>query len=132
VIACGEQFRAFAEAGLGPFPADAIFVAQLSRDFETRSVVAFHDWRRGDVTASLVGGGFAPAFIRACFRLVFETWGFNRVTAHCDPKRERLIKAYERMGFQVEGLIRKGDDGADLLLLGLLKEDFRYEPKQTI
>ena len=129
MIDAGEKFRAFAADRLGPFPDDAQFIAQVATDGATRSVIVFHDWRRGDATVSLAGGHFAPEFIRCAFRAAFGFWKLNRVTAHVCPSRERLLRMYQAIGFQVEGYIRAGDDGNDLIALGLLPEDFRYEPK---
>jgi len=132
MIDAGEEYRAFIEERLGEFPQDAQFIAQVTADGKTRSVIAFYNWQRGDVTVSLAGGNFAPEFIRCAFRAAFDFWKLNRVTAFVYPERKRLLKMYQAIGFQVEGLIRAGDEGKDLIALGLLPKEFNYVPKSQV
>lgn len=58
--------------------------------------------------------------------------GLRRFTVATTPSNTRAQKLNELMGFKREGLLRRAaPNGDDLILYGILQEDFRYPTKTT-
>ena len=62
--------------------------------------------------------------LKRLFHWFFDDMGLVRMTARIAPDNERSINIAKKLGFQQEGIIRKGLDGKrDVILFGLLRED---------
>jgi RimJ/RimL family protein N-acetyltransferase len=123
----GEGLRPYLEAGVcHPLPKESYFVGQF--DGAVTAVAGFSDWNKVDVELSLWSAGLlSRAFLRRLWAYCFEELGCARVTARTSAKNDRCIKVLERVGFTLEGRLRKAFDGdTDLLIFGLTREDFRY------
>nr|DAG45496.1 MAG TPA: acetyltransferase [Caudoviricetes sp.] len=77
--------------------------------------------------AGLRKGWITRRFIRAAFEFPFVYLGCARVTGLVRTDNPVALDFDKRLGFVEEGVIRKGDDdGCDLILLGMLKEECRW------
>ena len=66
-------------------------------------------------------------FLRAAFAYPFKQLGCTRVSGLVRVDNADAQRFDEHLGFVREGLIRKGDDdGTDLILYGMLKEECRW------
>ena len=127
VLCDGEELRPYLESGVGhELPAGSYFVGQF--DGAVTAVAGFSDWNRIDVELSLWSAGrLSRAFLRRLWAYCFDELGCARVTARTSAENVRCINVLERVGFTLEGRLRKAFDGkTDLLIFGLTREDFRY------
>ena len=66
-------------------------------------------------------------FLRAAFAYPFKQLGCTRVSGLVRVDNPAALQFDKHLGFREEGVIRKGDDdGTDLVLLGMLKEECRW------
>lgn len=76
------------------------------------------------------GLGLASAAISEICRFGFGELGLNKLTAGCYEANIGSIKSFERVGFEIEGKLRKnfltGSGFQDHILMGLLGRDFKY------
>jgi RimJ/RimL family protein N-acetyltransferase len=123
----GEALREYLEAGVGcPAPTESYFIGQY--DGAVTAVAGLSDWNKIDVELSLWSAGrLSRTFLRRLWVYCFDELGCVRVTARTGAHNERCIGVLERVGFKLEGRLRKAFDGqADLLVFGLIREEFRY------
>jgi len=75
------------------------------------------------------GHGFGSDATRCLMKYAFEQLNLHRIDLFVHASNERAIRAYEKCGFRHDGLLREAHymDGkySDVLLMGLLLEDFR-------
>lgn len=73
------------------------------------------------------GRGIITASCRALIRHAFEAWNFNRITIECATENARSRAIPERLGFQLEGIVRQiewlHDHYVDHAMYGLLRSD---------
>lgn len=66
-------------------------------------------------------------FLRAAFWYPFVKMDYTRVTGLVRTDNVDAQRFDEHLGFKREGLLRKGDDdGTDLIIYGMLKEECRW------
>ncbi len=82
--------------------------------------------RIGDPDAR--GHGHGTEAVRLLLRHAFGPLGMDRVGLHALATNEAAIRAYEKVGFEREGVLRGGAliDGerVDLVLMGILRDEF--------
>lgn len=67
------------------------------------------------------------SFLKLCFGISFNHLKCRRVTGLIKENNHKSIKFVKRLGFVQEGIIRHGsDDGKNIILFGLLKEDCKF------
>ena len=86
--------------------------------------------------SSAEGHGYVTEAVQLLTRLAFGALGANRVEIRMDPANERSRKVPERLGFVLEGRLRRcawGVDGrpTDRLIFALIPEDFQRLPWAT-
>lgn len=128
MILHGDDLRPMLEALIGPITPD-------SRTFGWHNgasvvcLVAFAHWSRGDI--EIMGasrpGGIHRRMIRELARYAFDDLHCNHITARVLTDNAPSIRLLERLGFVREGLQRKADEGRDVILYGLIREDMRHE-----
>lgn len=73
------------------------------------------------------GRGYGSDATRALARFAFDQYNLHRITLYVHAFNERAIRAYEKSGFQREGLMREAHymDGrySDVVVMGLLPDD---------
>ncbi len=82
------------------------------------------------LTEAHQGRGLGPDAIRTIARYLFEVRGHHRLTIDPATSNEQAIRAYERVGFQPIGIMRRyerGPDGTwhDGLLMDLLVDELK-------
>jgi RimJ/RimL family protein N-acetyltransferase len=75
------------------------------------------------------GKGYGTEATRLMTKHAFETLNLNRVELHVREHNERGIRAYERVGFQREGLLRQDTfvEGryVNTIVMAILREEWR-------
>jgi len=78
------------------------------------------------------GKGFGTEVTRLLCRHGFEVLGLNRIWLHVFADNERGLRAYERVGFRREGVLRqaafRGAEHVDVVTMGLLRSEWRPAP----
>lgn len=120
-----ELHRAYLQQRLGcELQPDAQFIANTS----PYGVSAFERWNGSDVEIHFAGerGFLTRQFLRGCARYVFDQLGCDRVTGRLPADRPAGKVIAERTGFVHEGTLRRGHNGTDILIYGMLKEECRW------
>lgn len=122
VAAWVQQRLAGIENGFGQYSAIGI-----ENCGELIAGVVYHDYRRFSIQISMAAETPKWCSRRTLNILLgypFNQCGVERITACTAKNNKRLRSMVERLGFKLEGTIRRGFDGKhDLLVYGLLKED---------
>lgn len=97
-----------------------------SKDGYLTSVCAFSSYNNEDVELSFACDKDAgtPALLFAIFAYVFKQLQCTRCTAKVREDNAESINLVTRIGFVQEGRMRRAWSGKDVLVFGLLKEDF--------
>ena len=109
------------KCGLQP---DAVFIANT----KPYGVAAFERWNGSDIEIHFAGerGFLSRTFLRSCAHYVFTQLGCDRVTGRLPAIRPQGKVIAERIGFVHEGTLRRGHNGTDILIYGMLKEECRW------
>lgn len=89
--------------------------------------------RRAEIGYGLVsrawGRGYMNEALRALVRYGFEQMNLNRIEADIDPLNKASARTLERLGFQMEGLLRErwivDDIVSDSEMYGLLRREWQ-------
>lgn len=128
MVISGPELRAYFEGNVAPVPADAQFIGKLGPDGLV-GVVAVWNFHGRDIEMGWAGepGWLSRSFIRLIFTYVFEQLGCNRITGRIDVSNTVALEQSKRLGWVVEGRMREaGDDGDDVLIIGLLRRECRW------
>ena len=102
----------------------------LLKDGKLIAGVVFNNYCKSSIcmhVAATERGWLNKEFLRACFRYPFKQLKCARVTGLVRTDNKDAQRFDEHLGFKREGLIRKGDDdGCDLIIYGMLKEECRW------
>jgi hypothetical protein len=128
VIEYGDALRPILEAKIGPIDPDQSITVARVENGRNVCLAAFTGWSKGDV--ELMGasepGGITRKFIRELAAYAFDVLKVNRVTAKARMSNVACHKVLGRLGFKCEGVLRKADNGEDVLVFGLLKEELKH------
>ncbi len=102
----------------------------LERDGDLLAVVVYNLWSGADIAmhvAAMPGRRWMTrGFLRAVFRYPFVQLGCRRVTGYVPASNLDAQRFDEHLGFVREGVMREAlDNGEDVILYGLLREDAR-------
>lgn len=126
MITHGDSLRPLLEARIGSITPDSTTYARIA-DGKPLCLASFANLRHGEV--ELMGasepGGVTRAWIRELGWYAFGALACNRVTARVLATNTNCIRLLERLGFVREGLLRRAEHGNDVVVLGLLKEDYK-------
>lgn len=118
---------------------DGFFAIHRRSDDRFVGTVRLHslDWRNrygeigiliGDPSAR--GQGLSPDAVGALCRYAFDTLGLRRLGADTGAFNLPMQRCFERLGFRIEGRLRRHmpyrGDHVDRLLFGLFPEELRY------
>jgi [ribosomal protein S5]-alanine N-acetyltransferase len=74
------------------------------------------------------GQGYGTDAIITFVRFLFNQWNFHRISLDTWDENIRAIKAYQKVGFKIEGRQREArfvlGDYHDAILMGLLRDEF--------
>jgi Acetyltransferases, including N-acetylases of ribosomal proteins len=106
----------------------ALMVLNSKNDFVAGVVVANFRSAGCEIScASETSAAWRPQVMRAVFSYIFDQLGCVRVTAITTKSNKRAREFLERLGFVLEGNLRRGYDGRrDALLYGLLRDECRF------
>lgn len=88
------------------------------------------------IRVSAEGRGYVTETVQLLARLAFDHLGANRVEIQTDPRNDRSRRVAERLGFVLEGTLRRyrlNPDGrpGDRLIFALTPEDYGRLPWRT-
>lgn len=81
--------------------------------------------------------GLGTEALRTLLRYLFETRGLKRVTIDPEPSNRRAVRAYEKAGFRLDGILRRhmriDDRWADIAFMSILDDEWpaakaRWQP----
>lgn len=117
-------------------------------DFNPRpDATGFGLYENGKLKAAVIWDGFSDCdcnihvasdgtdnwlrrkFLVTAFMHPFKQWGFRRVTALVPAKNTKALKFDRHLGFKDEGYLKHALPDDDLVILGMLREDCRFIPK---
>lgn len=103
---------------------------------DIRAVVVYERWSGNDCCIHLISdqrpGWLSRSFIAAGFYFPFVTAGLRRVTGLVPASNERALTLNRHFGFRDEGRLRfASEDGSDLIIMGMLREECRFIPKEA-
>lgn len=125
MIVYGEELRPWLEQALGEKVPNAQFMGWTVNG-EVVSVVGFHSYYGDDVELSAAAIRGSPAYLQAIFDYVFVQLECRRCTVRVRADNKRSLKLVRRLKFVKEGRMRKARSGHDLLIFGLLKEEYEH------
>lgn len=129
----GDHYRPFLEQKLGgAIDENSVCIARL-RNGAPVAVFAFSGWHSGDIEGSLwcEPTGLSVRLLRCCAHYVFGQLGCNRITIKVRADNEPMLALAPRIGFKHEGVMRRANNGVDLVIFGLLSEECRWHGQQT-
>jgi RimJ/RimL family protein N-acetyltransferase len=98
---------------------------------ELVAAAVFNQFHFPSISGHIVSDGskkwMTKKFLYAMFDYPFRQLGCTRITAPIAERNEAAVQFVERLGFVLEGRLRRAmPDGSDRLIYGLLKEDCSY------
>lgn len=130
-----ERLVRWAQAGMGglAFRDDATAIG-IERNGELRAVVVFDGFSHCDCNMHVVSDGskrwLTREFLVHVFAYPFIQCGFRRVTGLVPSKNLEALRFDLKLGFQIEGHIRHAMPDDDIVLLGMIRENCRFIPKE--
>ena len=120
-----EQISGEMTLPTGPFTAIGAI-----KNNELIAGIMFFNRQPNDITVALVVDRLftAPRIVASVMRYPFIQLGLNRVSAEIAASNKRCIRMAEGMGFELEGIkSAAADDGGNLMIYGLMKDNFRLK-----
>ncbi len=116
------------------FPEDTTWIALIDEcTGEILGATCFTDYRGSCISLHFAGakrGWLTRRFIQTCFNYVFNELGCRRAVGLVRKDNLKALITDIKLGFTVECLMRKADDdGQDMYLLSLLREECKWLPK---
>lgn len=125
-----DILRPFAEGSMSStFSPWAQFIGRLNEDGSVRGCVVYDVMTKFDIQMHWIGTDkrwITKTLAQAAFDYPFRQLGLRRVTGLVDERLVDVIALNKRLGFKVEGTIRKGLGDRDIILMGLLREDCKF------
>lgn len=119
-------------SGLG-FRKDATAIG-IERGGELRGVVVYDGFSVADCNMHVVSDGsrrwLTREFLVHVFAYPFIQCGFRRVTGLVPASNEEALRFDLKLGFKYEGYCRHAMPDDDIVILGMLREECRWIPKE--
>ena len=131
----------FVKTTLAQFANNEGLTAGIWRGNEYAGTVGTHkiDWvnRKVEIgywiASRFQGRGIVTDATRLLTEHAFKEWELNRVEIHCAPNNKKSCAIPKRLGFQLEGVLRKaqlvGGKYLDTNVYGMLARDWKKAPK---
>lgn len=90
-----------------------------------KALVGFFNYTGCDIELAIHGKGkwATPNFIAHCFSYIYNQLGVQRSTVRVLEKNQPSIKLVTRLGYQLEGILRKALKNENVLVFGMLKNE---------
>lgn len=94
--------------------------------------VVYHEYRGNDIQMSVAsapdvaGRWLNPGAMRAFFRYPFDQLGCDRVSSFIPSRNVRTRRFIEKIGFDQEGVIRRGFRNDDCIAYGMLRSECKW------
>jgi RimJ/RimL family protein N-acetyltransferase len=121
-ITAEPRHALFAEFGL-TVDDDAVFIGN------EKGAVAFTRYTGEDVELHFCGhrGWATKGLMLTVYKYIWDVMECRRCTIRVREDREDSLRINMRMGFKVEGYMRCAEKGLGVWVLGMLREECRYE-----
>lgn len=125
MIVTDERVAAFVSSMVGKSFVAPFTAMGIERDGEVIGGVVFNVFEGADLHVTVAGRGFNRGFLADVGAYVFQQLDCERMTVLTE--QPRIVRIAERLGGQVEGLLRNhfGRD-RDGYLVGILRDDWKY------
>lgn len=136
LIDCPDRLIEWAGARLGiSFFSDARAIGWGS-DEAIRAVAIYERWSSNDCCVHLVSdqrpGWLSRRFLAAGFHFPFVSAGLRRITGLVPAANTAAIRLNRHFGYRQEGVLRAAsDDGGDLIIMGMLREECRFIEREA-
>ncbi len=103
-------------------PDDAVFIGT------DKGAVAFTGYDGENVELHMAGdrGWLTPTLLRSVWAYVWGQLDCTRCTARVREDRTTALEIDLRLGFRVEGYMRRAEQGHGVFILGMLREESKY------
>lgn len=119
--------------GIRRFRSDATAIG-VARDQQIVAVMVYDGFSSADCNMHIASDGSRRFVTRAAlahwFCYPFVQLGLRRVTGLIPSRNDRSINFARGLGFSLEGVCREAMPDDDLVIMGLLKRECRYIPKE--
>lgn len=97
----------------------------IVKDGQVVAGVVFNHFTGSDCHVTIAGHGWDRGFLAEVGNYVFQQLGCVRMTAVTE--KPRIVRIAERLGGQVEGLMRNHfGEGRDAFLVGILRDEYKF------
>lgn len=130
-----ERLIAWAQDQLGVIFFDDARAIGWGNGETIRAVAVYERWSGNDCCVHLVSdrrpGWMSRHFLAAGFKFPFVQGRVRRITGLVPASNVDALRLNTHMGYRVEGRLRCGaDDGGDLIVMGMLREECRFLPRE--
>lgn len=127
-IVSDERVARFVSDGIGRGIVPPYVAVGLENDAgEIVTGVIFNCFHHPDVHMTAVGSTWPRTFLSGLGEYAFSRLGCERVTLITE--QEHVVKLGQRVGGKIEGVMRnRFGPGRDGVVVGILKDDYRYLP----
>lgn len=113
------------------FRSDAFAIGWKDTNGKLKAVTIMEDFDKQNCMIHLVSdqsvNWFNRYYIKFIFNYLFKILGLRRVTATVPVDNQKALSFDTRMGFQVEGMLRKAEIGdVDMVIFGMLREECKW------
>jgi len=129
VLGADEYLKSWAakRIGIDKFgPSKAIGV---QNDGEIICAAVYHDWREGQIEASIAATSrrwACRSVLHALFAYPFNQIGANRILVQCSEANDKAMKMNKQLGFTQEGRLRQLYPPHDAILWGMLRSECKW------
>ncbi|WP_284765369.1 GNAT family protein [Agrobacterium sp. CFBP2214] len=124
-IVTDERVLHFVSTSIGVSFVPPFTCMGIDRDGEIVAGAIFNVFEGADVHVSIAGHGWTRGFCEAVGDYVFGQLQCERMTAKTE--KAEIVRFAERLGGQVEGLLRNHfGPGRDAFLVGILRDEWRF------
>jgi RimJ/RimL family protein N-acetyltransferase len=85
---------------------------------------------RVHIATAGTGRDLTKDYFIACFSYPFIQLGLSRLTGLVPSQNDQALRFDLHLGFQVEGRLREALPGQDIVVLGMLRRECRFIPRQ--
>lgn len=125
MIVTDERVPAFVSALVGKSFVPPFTAMGIERDGEVIGGIVFNVFEGADLHVTVAGRGFNRGFLADVGAYVFQQLGCERMTVLTE--QPRIVRIAERLGGQLEGLLRNHfGPGRDAFLVGILRDEYKY------